>query len=123
MRLPHFRGVSFNNSRHCWGSVTLRKATTKGKSATRTLPLHQLLAKYLKAYNPDVGFLFPGRDNTKPLTRAQADVIFKEACKRVRIKGASTHSMRRTALTNLSNAGVPLRVIMEISGRTDSGQK
>jgi len=98
------------------GSVTLRKATTKGKSATRTLPLHPILAKYLKAYNPDVGFLFPGRDNTKPLTRAASDVIFKEACKRVRIKGASTHSMRRTALTNLSNAGVPLRVIMEISG-------
>ena len=98
------------------GSVTLRKATTKGKSATRTLPLHQLLAKYLKAYNPDVGFLFPGRDNTKPLARSFADLIFKEACKRVRIKGASTHSMRRTALTNLSNAGVPLRVIMEISG-------
>jgi integrase/recombinase XerD len=70
----------------------------------------------VKAYNPDVGFLFPGRDNTKPLTRAASDVIFKEACKRVRIKGASTHSMRRTALTNLSNAGVPLRVIMEISG-------
>jgi integrase/recombinase XerD len=61
-------------------------------------------------------FLFPGREGTKPLTRSQADLIFKEACKRVRIKGASTHSMRRTALTNLSNAGVPLRVIMEISG-------
>jgi len=39
------------------GSVTLRKATTKGKSATRTLPLNPMLAKYLKAYNPDVGFL------------------------------------------------------------------
>jgi integrase/recombinase XerD len=52
------------------GSVTLPKATTKGLSATRTLRLHQLLAKYLKAYNPDVGFLFPRRDNTKPLTRA-----------------------------------------------------
>jgi integrase/recombinase XerD len=98
------------------GSVTLRKATTKGKSATRTLPIHPMLAKYLKAYNPDVGFLFPGREGTKPLTRSFADLIFKEACKRVRIKGASTHSMRRTALTNLSNAGVPLRVIMEISG-------
>ena len=58
----------------------------------------------------------PGRDNTKPLTRGQADVIFKEPCKRVRIKGASTHSMRRVALTNLSNAGVPLWVIMEIPG-------
>jgi integrase/recombinase XerD len=70
----------------------------------------------VKAYSPNVGFLFPGRDNTKPLTRAQADVIFKEPCKRVRIKGASTHSMRRTALTNLSNAEGPLRIIMEISG-------
>jgi len=45
--------------------------------------------KYLNAYNPNVGFLFPGRDNTEPLTRAQADVIFKEPCKKVRIKGAS----------------------------------
>jgi integrase/recombinase XerD len=98
------------------GSVTLRKATTKGKSATRTLPLHPMLGKYLKAYTPDVGILFPGREGTKPLTRSFADLIFKEACKRVRIKGASTHSMRRTALTNLSNGGVPLRVIMEISG-------
>lgn len=98
------------------GVVTLRKATTKGKSATRTLPLHPMLAKFLLAYNPDAGFLFPGREGTKPLTRSIADLIFKEACKRVRIKGASTHSMRRTALTNLSNAGVPLRVIMESSG-------
>jgi len=30
--------------------------------------------------------------------------------------GVSTHSFRRTALTSLSNAGVPLRVIQEISG-------
>jgi integrase/recombinase XerD len=31
--------------------VTLPKATTKGSSATRTLSLHPMLAKYLKAYN------------------------------------------------------------------------
>jgi integrase/recombinase XerD len=97
------------------GPVTLRKATTKGSSATRTLGLHPRLAKYLKAYNSNVGFLFSGRDNTKPLTRAQVNVIFKELCKRVRIMGASKHFMRGTTLTNLSNAGVPLRVIMEIS--------
>ena len=30
--------------------------------------------------------------------------------------GISTHSFRRTALTNLSNAGVPLRMIQEING-------
>ncbi|WP_431193613.1 tyrosine-type recombinase/integrase [Trichocoleus desertorum] len=30
--------------------------------------------------------------------------------------GVSTHSFRRTALTRMSSAGVPLRVIQEISG-------
>jgi hypothetical protein len=55
---------------------------------------------YLKACNSEVGFLFSQRDNTKSLTRAQANVIFKEACKKMRIKVASTHSMQRTALAN-----------------------
>ena len=32
------------------------------------------------------------------------------------IEGVSTHSFRRTALTQMSNAGIPLRVIQEISG-------
>lgn len=30
-------------------------------------------------------------------------------------RGVSTHSFRRTALTQISNAGIPLRVIQEIS--------
>ena len=50
------------------------------------------------------------------MTRAAADAILKDACDRVGIAGASTHRFRRTCLTNLSNAGVPLRVIQEISG-------
>ena len=99
------------------GVVTLRKVTTKGKSATRTLPMHPKLNKYLGAYNPPTdGLLFPGRSGDKPLTRAMADLILKQACKRVRIKGASTHSFRRTALTNMSNKRVPIRVIQEVSG-------
>lgn len=98
------------------GVVTLRRATTKGKSGTRTLPMHLKLTDYLEAYNPPIGLLFPGRSKDKPLTRAMADLILKAACKRVRIRGASTHSFRRTALTNLSNANVPLRVIQEVSG-------
>ncbi len=97
------------------GIVTLRKCTTKGKVATRTLPMHTKLLEYLSAYNPPLGLLFPGRDGDKPLTRAMADLILKAACKRVRVRGASTHSFRRTALTNMSNANVPIRVIQEIS--------
>lgn len=98
------------------GVVTLRKCTTKGKIATRTLPMHPKLFEYLEAYNPPDGQLFPGRTKSKPLTRAMADLILRAACKRVRIRGASTHSFRRTALTNMSNANVPIRVIQEISG-------
>jgi len=32
------------------------------------------------------------------------------------MEGFSTHSFRRTALTQMSNAGIPLRVIQKISG-------
>lgn len=96
--------------------VTLRKCTTKGKMATRTLPEHPKLQAYLAAYDPPSGLLFPGRSKDKPLTRAAADLILRAACQRARIRGASTHSFRRTALTNMSNANVPIRVIQEISG-------
>ena len=100
------------------GVVTLRKSTTKGKVATRTLPMHPKVNQYLEAYSPQSGLLFPGRKGDKPLTRAMADLILKAACKKVRIKGASTHSFRRTALTNMSNRNVPIRVIQQISGHS-----
>ena len=35
---------------------------------------------------------------------------------RIGLEGASTHSFRRTALTTLSNSGVPLRIIQTVSG-------
>ena len=34
----------------------------------------------------------------------------------------STHSFRRTALTQMSNAGIPLRVIQELSGHRNLEQ-
>lgn len=52
------------------------------------------------------------------MTRAAADTILKSACQRVGLIGVSTHSFRRTALTRMHNAGVPLRVIQEISGHS-----
>ncbi|WP_348252601.1 tyrosine-type recombinase/integrase [Trichocoleus desertorum] len=45
-----------------------------------------------------------------------ADEILRETCDRLGLVGVSTHSFRRTALTQMSSAGVPLRVIQEISG-------
>ena len=81
--------------------------------------LAQLLAEYptLKA-----GVLFPGmRGRSLTLTRFMADKILKAACDRIGLVGVSTHSFRRTALTMMSSAGIPLRVIQEISGHNDLG--
>jgi len=43
------------------------------------------------------------------------------SCRRVGLEGVSTHSFRRTALTQMCNAGIPLRHIQEISGHNDLG--
>ena len=63
---------------------------------------------------------FPSRVG-KALSRFMADKILRAACKSIGVEGVSTHSFRRTALTQMHNAGVPLRHIQEISGHNDLG--
>ena len=107
------------DSRNCVRPLILiRKGNTKGKLATRTLPVIEDLKIHLKQYKSTQpsGYLFPGRHNKGHLHPDSASWILREACKRVGIEGVSTHSFRRTALTQMSNAGIPLRVIQEISG-------
>ena len=98
--------------------IIIRKGNTKGKLATRTIPVLEDLKVRLYKYSstqPD-GFLFPGRHGRKHIHPDAASWILREGCKRVGLEGVSTHSFRRTALTQMSNAGVPLRVIQEVSG-------
>ena len=105
------------------GTLTFRKSTTKGKLKTRVVDIHPDLAILLALYQPvKSGALFPGmRGRTLTLTRFMADKILKSASFRVGLEGVSTHSFRRTALTMMSSAGIPLRVIQEISGHNDLG--
>ena len=104
------------------GTITFRKSTTKGKLKTRVVDIQAGLAELLADYQPSPGPLFPGlRGVTERLTRFAADKILRDACKRVGLVGVSTHSFRRTALTMMSSAGVPLRHIQEISGHNDLG--
>ncbi len=58
---------------------------------------------------------------TEHLTRFAADKILKNACNRIGVVGVSTHSFRRTALTQMSGAGIPLRTIQDISGHKSLG--
>jgi integrase/recombinase XerD len=105
------------------GTLTFRKCTTKGKLKTRVVDIQPGLAQLLAEYQLlKEGALFPGmQGRSVTLTRFAADKILKDACKRVKLEGVSTHSFRRTALTMMSSAGIPLRVIQEISGHNDLG--
>lgn len=95
--------------------LVFRKATTKGKR-TRQVAMHPALSQILtEAPLPKTGYLFPGRGH-HPVSRQACDKALRQACDRLGLAGFSTHSFRRTTLTRLSNAGVPLRVIQEISG-------
>jgi len=101
----------------------LRKSNTKGKLATRSIPVIEDLRLLLAEYYPQAGkrYLFPGR-SSRHISHDSAARIFRQACDRTGILGASTHSFRRTALTQMSNAGIPLRVIQEISGHRNLDQ-
>ncbi len=98
--------------------LIIRKGATKGKLATRTIPVLEDLRRRLEIYQPPDphGYLFPGRHGRGHLLADSASWLLREACKRVGIEGVSTHSFRRTALTQMSDAGIPLRIIQEVSG-------
>lgn len=105
------------------GTITFRKSTTKGKLKTRSVGVHPQLEGFLQEYKPKKeGPLFPGQvGRNERLTRGSCDRILKDACKKAGLVGVSTHSFRRTALTQMSTQNVPLRTIQEISGHSDLG--
>jgi integrase/recombinase XerD len=97
--------------------LTIRKGNTKGAIATRQVDSHPKLRALLEDYVPGDRHVFPGRHrHNGSINPISTDTILKDACKRVGLEGVSTHSFRRTALTRMSNAGVPLRHIQTISG-------
>ncbi len=90
------------------------------------IPIHPKLREKLLAYQKSAvpgGWLFPSEDSASGhLCRDRAHDILRDVFDRLRLEDASTHSMRRTCLTNMSRAGVPLRTIQEISGHSHLGQ-
>ena len=98
--------------------IIFRRHNTKGKLAARAVPVIEELRSLLVKYQPDNrdGFLFPGRHGKGHINSESASRILRETCEMIDFEGISTHSFRRTALTQMSNAGIPLRVIQEISG-------
>ena len=97
---------------------SFRKENTKGKNKAREIAINPTLQGYLaNADLPISGYLFPSKNNSsKSMGSQSADEMLNKYCDMLGIQGASTHSFRRTALTMMCNAGIPLSVIQNISG-------
>lgn len=105
--------------------VTVKRLKKKN-SVYSDIPIHPKLRQLLKDYRKgirDDHWLFPSSESvTGYLSRARAHEILSAAFDTLKLDGASTHSMRRTSLTFMSRAGIPLRTIQEISGHSNLGQ-
>jgi len=62
------------------------------------------------------GYVFAGMNGNGHITRYMIDKVLRNACKECGIEGVSSHSFRRSTITQLSRNNVPLRVIQKISG-------
>lgn len=113
----------YDSAERVRSKLIIRKGNTKGKLATRTIPVIEDLRLILINYQPPRGqeYLFPGRFSGH-IDPESASRILRKAYRRVGIEGASTHSFRRTALTQMSDAGIPLRIIQEVSGHRNLSQ-
>jgi len=110
------------------GLLTIEKSSTKTKE-TRQIPLPTTLVSSLNKWIHDnmlqqEDYLFftdsknmKTRKGEKCISTQSVDQFFRRAFDWIGIDGASTHSFRRTRLTELHvNEGWSLREIMDISG-------
>lgn len=127
-RINEACSLRINDVYRCKGSVNpyivFRKNTTKNRLATRVIPVNEELRRLLLEYYPSPRgwWAFNGRDNEGHLASKSASLVYKKVADRIGIIGSSTHSFRRTALTQMSNSLIPLRVIQEISGHRSLGE-
>lgn len=105
----------------------------KKNTVYSNIPIHPKLREQLQAYKKTLDhmdqlgtsspWLFPSTDDPEEhIKRVRAHNILTEAFEAIGIDGASSHSMRRTCLTIMSRAGIPLRTIQEISGHSNLSQ-
>jgi len=107
--------------------ITFPKTITKGKLASRSVPMTPRLEEVLAAWKvewvalngrgPKPGdFLVPGRFAGEPMSSRSFLDALERAARESGLEGVSSHSFRRSALSSASEAGVPLAALRSLSG-------
>jgi integrase/recombinase XerD len=129
LRVGEIIALKYNQLYAPSGGVRNALKVTRLKKTTTVysdIPIHPKLRDRLLKYQTDYPkgtWLFPSDDSASGhLERVRAHNILRSAFDSLHLEDASTHSMRRTCLTNMSRAGIPLRTIQEISGHSSLSQ-
>ena len=96
-----------------------RKRSPNGEAQTRSVPMHPDLVYELERYKPPLsGWLFPGRGKAGHITRRAIDTALRRNLKKGKMhrKGYSTHSFRRTFITDLHRRGVGTADLKAVTG-------
>ena len=108
--------------------IVIPKVCTKKKMATRSIPLNPLLKEeidkwrsvWVKAQDREpqkTDLLFPSRkDVNVKFPRRTVDHVLRKACDKLGFVGCSTHTFRRSALTQAHSKGIPLNTLKILSG-------
>ena len=114
------------------GTITFYSGTTK-TGITRQAEIHPSLNVMLEDYQASLtegtrqrraayeNYLFPGRWGRGILARQSADRILREACEGAELSGVSTHSFRRSFVTQMVAEGRTPSQIQQYTGHKSLG--
>ena len=102
--------------------IRLSAEQTKGKEARVVFVSEKLrneLQQYIKVHQPqntNLKFFYSQKHNSDGYNANTLTQFFHYLYKRSGIDGASSHSGRRTFITNLANKGISVRVLASLAG-------
>lgn len=126
LRAKEIAALTIANVRDNEGNIRdefiLAKEQTKGRKARRVFicqKLKAILKEYIKTLclHAHSGFLFQSQKGSAFSSNTMCQ-LFLNIYNSAEITGASSHSGRRTLLTNLAAKGINVRVLAEIAGHS-----